>query len=203
MNSQRVFYTLLILIVLLAAGILGGAYATNKLLLQQSSRLVDNRLQVATLNQEQIQLSKAKNDIKKYESLASIAQAVVPQDKDQAQTVREIVNIASNYGIAIGSITFPTSMLGSTAAGTATVPAGKLALSQLIPVKGIAGVYDLQITVQNDPNTSVSYTSFINFLNGLEQNRRTALISGINIQPDVKTPSNVSFTLILDEYIKP
>ena len=37
----------------------------------------------------------------------------------------------------------------------------------------------------------------------LENNRRTALVSAIALQPDAKDPNNVGFTLTIDEYIKP
>ena len=203
MNSKRAFFTLLIIIILLVAGLFGGVYIANGLMKQQSKRLADNRLEVAKLGQEQIQLSRAKKDIDKYKSLSEIAKAVVPQDKDQAQTTREIVNIAKSHGIVISSITFPASLLGTTVNGVKSTTSTKLSLSQLTPVKGISGVYVLQVTVQNDQSNPVDYNSFIDFLSGLEQNRRTALISGITIQPDSKDPSKVSFTLILDEYIKP
>jgi hypothetical protein len=43
----------------------------------------------------------------------------------------------------------------------------------------------------------------LDFLKGLENNRRTALVSDITITPDSKNSSNVSFNLTLDEYIKP
>ena len=197
MNSKRLYIVLLSVIALLALGLLGGAYAVSQLLSGQSKDLVDKRLQIAVLNQEQTELTKAKKDIEKYQSLAVIAESVVPQDKDQAQTVRQIVSIANSSGISLSSITFPSSTLG------ASVASSKDSLSQLTPVKGISGVYDLQITVQSDASKPVAYDKFLSFLDALEHNRRTALVSNISIQPNTLNRNNVSFNLVLDEYIKP
>lgn len=196
MNSKRLYFVLLSAICVMVLSLVGGAYAVGQMLTTESSHLVDNRLQVAVLNQEQADLAKAKQDIKKYQDLANIAKSVVPQDKDQAQTVRQIVSLADSNGISLSSITFPSSTLGG-------AKASKPGLSQLTPVKGISGVYNLQLIVQTDVNHPVLYSKFISFLNALEHNRRTALVSGITIQPNNKNRSLLAFTLVLDEYIKP
>jgi len=199
MSSKQLYFAMLAIIGLLVIGLLGGAYASNKILLTESNHLVGSRLQAAVLDQEQEQLVTAKQEIKKYQDLATIADSVVPQDKDQAQAVQQIVNIANANGITLSSIKFPSSSLGST--GTTT--SKQALLSQLVPVKGISGVYDLQITVQSDSNHPVSFSSFVNFLSSLEHNRRTALVNSIALQPNSKDRSTLSFTLGLDEYIKP
>jgi hypothetical protein len=185
---------------LLIIGLLIGAYGAVRLLQNQSQQLVSNRLQTDVLSQEQDQLVQAKQDIKKYQSLATITQSIVPQDKDQAETVLQVVNIASENGVTLGSITFPSSTLGLSgqSASTSTVN-----LSQLTPVKGIPGVYDLQLTIESDSSNPVPYNNFINFLTGLENNRRTALLSDVSIQPNQANRNDVAFTLTLNEYIKP
>jgi len=193
MTSKRLYFVLIASVCLLVVGLFGGVYGADKLLSAQSSRLVSNRLQTQVLGDEQQQLARAKSDIKKYQDLATVAASVVPEDKDQAQTVREIVNIAQTNGVALSSITFPSSTLGGTSGS----------LSQLTPVKGIAGVYNLQLTVVSDSNKPVPYSNFINFLAALEHNRRTALVNSVTIQPNNKDRNTLSFTLILDEYIKP
>jgi hypothetical protein len=64
-------------------------------------------------------------------------------------------------------------------------------------------VYYLQITVQSNGSQTVPYNKFISFLDALEHNRRTALVSSIALTPDSKNSNNVGFNLTLDEYIKP
>lgn len=198
MNSKRLYFGMLGVIGVLAVGLIGGAYEAGLMLEHQAQQWLDNRTRLAVLDQEQAELTTAKRSIAKYKDLAAIAKSVVPQDKDQAQTVREIVNIAAANGITLSSVTFPSSTLGVGAGVSSSKQ-----LSQLIPVKGIAGVYNLQVTVQSDSNRPVVYSRFISFLTALEHNRRTAQVTSITLQPDSKNRSLLSFTLILDEYIKP
>lgn len=212
MNSKRWFYALLSMVAVLIIALVGGAYGADMLLQKQSKQLVDQRLQSATLDDEQQGLVKANAEIKKYQQLGDLARSIVPQDKDQVQTVREIVKIAAANGITLNAISFPGSTLGGGATGsgttTTTTTTGSAAatsstLSQLTPVKSIPGVYDLQITLQTDDNNAVPYNQFISFLKALENNRRTALVSSISLSPSAKNSNLLSFTLILDEYIKP
>ena len=209
MTSKRIFFAMIATLVLLVASIFGGAYLANQQLQKQAGKLTEFKTRAAVLEQEQIGLIQAKKDVAKYSELEKIAKTIVPQDKDQAQAVREIVKIAAESGIKPTAITFPVSSLGVGVATTGTAPAPaaanskKASLSQLTPVKGIPGVYNLQITVQQDAASAVSYGQFIDFLTRLEQNRRTAQVTGIVLQPSATNRDLVSFTLTLDEFIKP
>ncbi|HSH55276.1 MAG TPA: hypothetical protein VK983_00460 [Candidatus Limnocylindrales bacterium] len=212
MNSKRVYYAMVAAIVLLSIAIIGSAYAANTMLAAKSKELVELKLRDQVLSQEQTGLIKAKKDIERYDSLDKIAKAIVPQDKDQARAVREIIKIAADSGITPSSISFPVSTLGQKAAGSSAVaggtPAGnsatgKTSLSQLKPVKDIKGVYVLKVTISQDAKDAVPYPRFIDFLSRLEQNRRTAQVSSIVLQPSPNNRSQVAFTLTLDEFIKP
>jgi hypothetical protein len=201
MNSKRLYITLVALIALLGVGIIGGAYLADKMFREQSDELVTQKAISESLAGQQEQLIRDKRDIKKYTELNDIAKAIVPQDKDQTQTIREITNLARESGIPrISSISFPPSTLGGL---TAAKPSAGTNLTQLIPVKGISGVYDLRITVLQQPRDAVNFDTFIKFLDKLEQNRRTAQVSNITIMPIKDAPQFISFTLIIDEYIKP
>jgi hypothetical protein len=184
----------------MVVAVLGGAYGANSILQERAKAVTVAKSKVAALDQQQTQLVKAKASIAQYQEVGKIAKNVVPQDKDQAQTVREIVKIASENKIDLSNVTFPASTLGGGASGAA---AGNPAQSQLKPATGISGVFTLQITVQSSVTKAVSYDQFIEFLRDLEHNRRTALVSGITLTPDPINPSLVSFTLTIDEYIKP
>ncbi len=217
MTSKHVSYIMAGILSLLILAILGSAYVANGLLEKTSGRLVDLKLKSQVLQEEQTSLVKAKKDIEKYRELEKIAKTIVPQDKDQARAVREIVKIANESGISPSSITFPASNLGSNIPGTAaasgapaagaapTAAAGRAAskLTQLTPVKGFAGLYVLQITITQDAASPVAYDQFISFLQGLENNRRTAQVSNIVLQPSPQDKNKLSFTLTVDEYIKP
>jgi hypothetical protein len=199
--AKRVYYLLLGGIGLSLVVVMGGLYIADKILEGQSKHLSDARVANMVLDEKQQQLSKARSDITKYQSLGDIAASIVPQDKDQAQTVRELVAIADANHIKLGTITFPSSSLGGT---TGTATSGKSsATSQLKAVKNIPGVYTLDITIQSDTATPAKYTDFLSFLDTLEHNRRTALVNSISLQPDALNPSTLTFTLTVSEYIKP
>lgn len=198
MNSKRLFSVLICALVLLGAGLVVGVRQANGMLEHQSKTLADLKANDQSVAAQKVQLDKNKKDITKYADLNSIAKTVVPQDKDQAEAVREIVNLANQSGIPkLSSISFPASTLGGAKAKTGG------SLTQVTPVKDIAGVYDLQITVTQTGDDMVPYSSFTAFLSRLEQNRRTAEVSSITVQPDSKNPGFVSFTLVIDEFIKP
>lgn len=199
MSSKKLFGILTALMVLLCLCLLGSVYAANNMLSGKSRELVDLRATKLAAEQKEKQLIKAKKDIQTYGELNEIAKSVVPQDKDQAKTVSEIVSLASQSGIKrLSSVAFPPSTLGG--AKTVKTPQG---LTQVTPVKGTPGVYKLQITITQSNTDPVPYNSFINFLSRLERNRRTAQVSSINILPDPSRSDMVSFTLVIDEFIKP
>ncbi len=204
LNSLLVNRILLGFIGLLVILTLFGANLVVGKLRNQGDTLVSLKAKQQALTQEKANLVTAKAEVKKYAELETIAQAVVPQDKDQAEAVREIVNLAQANGITLTTVSFPYSTLGLVTGSTPTSTAtpSSLSLSQLTAVKGIPGVYSLPITIEDNSNyTAVSYTAFYNFLTSLEQNRRTSLVTGLNIQP---LPNGlVTFSLNVNEYIKP
>lgn len=209
MTSKRIYYILVGSLVLLFIAFIGGAYAINSLLTQQSNNLTALKARSAAFAEEQITLEKSKKQVEQYASLNQIAKSIVPQDKDQAEAVREIVNIASQYNISLASINFPASTLGNSptaSAAPASANASAVAtksFSQLLPVKNIPGVYQLTITVTGDTNKPVPYSQFIQFLEALEHNRRTAQVSTITIEPNTTNRNLLTFNLTLNEYIKP
>lgn len=199
MSNQNLSRLLMALTVLCGLGLLGTTFMANRVLTNKSAKLGEAKAQSQVADELQQSLKKNKADIAKYSELNTIAKAVVPQDKDQAQAVGEIVKIAADSGIStLSSITFPASTLGGAAGATSATK-----LTQLLPVQGISGVYVLPITVSVDSTRAVSYDSFITFLRKLESNRRTAQVSSINLQPDPKNTNQVQFTIIINEYIKP
>lgn len=215
MNSKRTYYLMLALITLLTLSIFGGAYGSRQILTTKSMELVDLKAQVEGYNRQQLGLIKAKKDIKTYDELFKIAKVIVPENKNQAESVRQVVKLASDNSIKLGSISFPSSNLGSGPLGAAEptgktslsaapkVAIGKADLSQLTPVVGSPGVYVLQINVASDSSQPASYPQLIKFLSALENNRLTAEVTTVNIVPDSTAPNRFTFTLSLNSYIKP
>jgi hypothetical protein len=214
MNSRRLYWTLVALCWLALLALLGGTYELNNMLKSRAVTLTKERQQIAIMDAQETSLKKAKADIQKYQQLAATAKSIVPQDKDQAQTVREIVKLANQNGVDLGGFLFPASTLGATApvlpststSTGSTTPSSavthKATQSQLTPVPGIPGVQSLQIIVNSDSQNTAPYSAFLSFLEALEQNRRTALVTSVTITPDPKVDGFISFTLTLEEYIK-
>jgi len=194
LNAKHLYFMLSGVIVIAVLALGACVYLATGFLKEKSKDVRDARLLTMVLERRQSGLRKAKNDIEKYKHLAEIAKSIVPQDKDQAQTVREISNLAAANNVKLGSISFPSSSLGA---------AKSTSDAQLKSVKSIPGTFVLNITVRSDSKTPAAYTNFLSFLKALEQNRRTALVTGISLTPDQKTPSKIQFSLTIDEYIKP
>lgn len=222
-NSQKAYYgmiagTVLAFSLLTATVVLGDMW-----LHKRSDQLRSVKLDTRLLDEQQVSLAQANKDIAKYADLESIANAIVPQDKDQAKTVREIIKLAEESNIPITSISFPTSNLGaaaqpttttstdtssnnktSTSDSSASTSAAKVPpVTQVKAADGISGVYQMEINVQSDSSVAVPYADLLKFLEQLEQNRRTAQVSNITVTPSTKDPGLVTFTLIVNVYIKP
>lgn len=207
MSSKRTYFLLIATIGLLFLGLIVGAYATNKVFTAKADKLLELKAKNQALSEEKIGLAKAKRDLEKYAELQKITKQIVPADKNQAAAVREIVNIAAANNVSLSAINFPASTLGGTpnaiGSRTTATPVVSNKLTQVEPVKNIPGVYVLPITVQGNPDTPVEYSRFISFLRALERNRRTAQVSSISLEPYKDNPGLLTFTLTLNEYIKP
>lgn len=212
MNSKKVFYVMTGLVSLASMAVIAGVVLGSSQLKQTAEQLMEHKLEARLLDEQQIGLIKAKKDIEANQELEQIAKTVVPQEKDQARTVREIINLADASGVKISSVTFPSSNLGQssplatpstpTDGSTPSTPAAP-SITQAKPVPGIPGVLQLEISVRSDPGRPVSYERFIEFLERLEQNRRTAHVTSINVKPDTKINDAVTFDLVINVFIKP
>lgn len=201
MNSRKYFYILSGILFLFICAIIAGTVVANMLLQKQSKKLSVLKVENESLEIQQNALIQAKADVEKYSDLDKITKSVVPQDKDQAKTVREIVTIAGQNNIPIKSVSFQTSTLGDAAGSGAVAPGTpKIPVSQVKPVEGISGVYTLEVQVGSDGK--VSYQNFLKFLDGLEKNRRTAHVTGISLDPS-DNGTKLVFNLTLNAYLKP
>jgi len=175
--------------------------------LKSQSQNTDNRLN---------NLEQAKKEVDKYNYFKDVAETVIPSEKNQAETVLEIYQMAQQSGISIQSITFPASTLGQNtgtpAPGAPTdatsAAASQTALTQAKPVAGIAGLYSLELTITPDsgkdvpPAQQVTFPKMLDFLKRIENNRHTAQITQVGIQPATDSQT-LSFTLTINIFIKP
>src|SRR5687767_8745893 len=115
MNSKRLYFVLLATLVILGASGITGMWYGNTLLKQKTQKLTAAKTESIALEHQQQALIQAKKDIEKYTELETITKSIVPQEKDQARTVREIIKLAEESGVRIGAISFPSSTLGQAA----------------------------------------------------------------------------------------
>ncbi len=221
MSTKKFYFGMIGLVGLLSVASIALLVLGNMFLEKQAHKLNDLKVQDQVLEEQQTALKQAKKDLAKNADLEKTAKAVVPQDKDQAQAVLEIVNIAKASNINIASITFPSSTLGAAAAPQASnststpgdsssssagsTPSTKAPpITQAKPVDGINGVYSLEIKVTPDA-TPITYYQFLDFLSRLENNRRTAQVTQVNVTPVGTDRTNplITFTLTLNIFVKP
>lgn len=203
MSSKQAFFGLIALTVLAVAATAFVVSRGASMLAQKGDALVELKLQNEVLDKRRDMLIQANQDIKNYAELEAIAKSIVPQEKDQARTVREITTIASESGISLASIQFPSSALGEVQRRTSrNAPPRNPAASQLNPVEGIKDLYAMEITIQSASSRPVTYSQLLNFLERLEQNRRTAHVINLSINPSSDDRNFVTFSVVLNVYIK-
>ena len=196
------------------------AFGGLTLLSAKSQRLVELKTQSKTVDAQSSSLAASKKQVEQYAYFNDIAKTVLPEDKDQAQATADIFRLADQSGIAIASVTFPASSLGtstktdsssSDSTNATTAPAAS-AISQAKAVEGIAGLYALELTINPQSGSGVAesklvtYPKLLDFLSRIEHNRRTAQITKVNIQPQITElgPSQfINFTLVINIFIKP
>jgi hypothetical protein len=176
---------------------------------KKSGEMVQLKAQSQAAQNQLNNLEVAKKEVQKYSYFKSVANSVIPSDKDQAEAVLQIYQLANESGITLQSVTFPTSTLGETAAQSATgTGSTTAALTQAKPVPGIPGLYSLGLTITPEAGTNlpaseqVTYAKMLDFLKRIENNRRTAQITQVQIQP-ASTSAGLSFVLIVNIFIKP
>lgn len=201
LTSFRVFVLLCGASVLLIVAAVGLTYGASKMLASQGEALTEAKIDDAAARGRQDNLLRAQGNIAEYEELYAIARGVLPQEKDQVRTVREILNLAAENGITLTGITFPASTLGSTQKNNTSTT--KVDVTQLTPVKGVSGLYVMPITVAAGGGNPSRYTNVMGFVQALQSNRRTANIVSISATPDNEDRSLISFSIIINAYIRP
>jgi hypothetical protein len=214
-NSKRLRLVLIALIALGAVLFVAICILGLSKLEEKSKEVVEWKLKSRTVEAQQANFAQAKIDVEKYGYFKQVAKTVIPADKDQAQAVLDIFQLADQSGIALQSVTFAASTLGAkpTSTGSASSAATtQAALSQAQPVEGIKGLYSLELTITPDlgaqvpANKRATYAKLLDFLQRIERNRRTAQISQVTVQPQTDTSGNsqsINFSLTTSIFIKP
>lgn len=214
-DSKTLRLVLIGSLALLSIGFFATAFFGLSVLSKKSQSLVALKAESQSTDQRLNNLEQAKKEVDKYSYFKDVAKTVIPSEKNQAETVLEIYQMAQQSGIAIQSITFPASTLGQAAAapvpGTKTDAASASAqttLTQAKPVSGIPGLYSLELTITPASGKDVpaaqqvTFPKMLDFLKRIENNRHTAQITQVGIQPATDSQT-LSFTLTINIFIKP
>lgn len=211
MNSKQLRYVLLGLIGFCCLVFIVVCTLGLSALKSQSQKLVNLKLQNQVATDQLVSLAKARVEVAKYSYFKQVAKTVLPSDKNQAQAVVDIFQMAKKSGIALSVINFPTSSLGLHTSLGAAEAAKADVLSQATRVSGIDGLYSIELEIIPDTDKDVpkdqlaTYPKMLNFLRQIENNRRTAQITEVTVQPisnDEDTPY-ISFSLKVNIFIKP
>jgi hypothetical protein len=211
MNSKRFFFIMTGVFSLSIIGGIAMLYFANSMLEKRSISVVNLKLESAEVEAQLSAYQAAKKDVEKYSYLNDVINSALPQDKDQARTVREIFLLAQQSGIAIKSVQFPSSTLGAVtaapAAGTTPATPAATTITQAKPVTGLKGVYSIETVVTpyaDDKVNIVTYNQLISFLKKIESNRRAMQVSSIQLNPLGQGSSDsISFTITLNIFVKP
>lgn len=192
MNSKQLHMALIgscgLLIIIFITAVAFGV----QLLQENSENLQAAVNEREAVEQQEVDLITAQADIDRYSELEELSKRIIPQEKDQARTVREIIQIAEQANVDITAINFPSSELGDD---------DEQIITQATPAEGLRGLYELRITVQTGGNTT--FSQLINFLEGLETNRRTSQVQSVNITPDRQNRNVLTPTIELSVYLSP
>jgi type II secretory pathway pseudopilin PulG len=212
-NFRLVLLGVLSLSVMLFAVI---AILGTSILSSESKKMVALKVKNQTAQAQLDNLEQARKQVDKYSFFKQVAATVIPNDKNQADDIVEINKMADQAGINISSINFPPSTLGGgvtvTPQDATSATSTSKAISQAKPVSGLPGLYSLELDLQPEsdtntpPSKQITYNKMIDFLNRIENNRHTAQITKIEIQPSgaaANSNKGFSFNLSINVFIKP
>lgn len=209
-NAKRLNFVLYGVLGLMVIGAFLLTVYTNKWLTNRSHDLVSVKLDTAALEEKQRNNQRAANELETYKATRQTLEKIIPENKDQAKAIGELLTIASEVGVTISNISFPTSELGT---GTKATGSASTAVTQAKAVDNIPGLLGIEVTLsQIDRLGSVSgsgmtYSQLLTFLESVEKNRRTMQIKTIEVLP-LKAAANsaitgYALTLKMNIFVKP
>lgn len=176
------------------------------LIANKSDYLISVKLDTELSSSKRENLLRYKADLIKNKSYLEIIDKIVPTTKDQALAVAELLQIAKENNITLGSISFPASELGSKSSKTSSGSN----VTQTKPVEGISGVLGIELNLSQitrtsgDAGSGISYDQLISTLQAIETNRRTMQIKNLQIQPITRSGVVIGYSpsLTINIFVK-
>jgi Tfp pilus assembly protein PilO len=192
MNAKKLYYILIVLI-LLSTGAIFGAFYWGKGQLEQNATTVSDLIaEKDAQNENIIILQQAESRSEQVDEVNTLLDRLLPPTKDQETLVLDIIYTATaESGIPLESIT-AFSFSGS---------GDPDALSGTAPYKEIAGVLEYPFRVDLK---DISYDAFLKLLEEIESNGRIIQVATVQITPDKEAAGKLSsVSLSMKAYVKP
>jgi len=197
-----------LLLLIVGAGAM--IYFGTSFMKKSSESLVNAKLDNYATDEQENNFVQAKKDLNKYKDLGALVDKILPKDKDQARAVSELYKMASESGIAIDKIQFPSSTLGqkamtvttgsSTTSTPTTAATTTKTVTQAKAVDGLKSVLGIDIEIASSKN--LKYDNMIKFLQKIESNRRSMQVKKIVVHPDLEK-NVLNFELTVTIFVKP
>lgn len=184
-KTQQVLFGMLgVLAISIAVGV-GTFYMMRGQLKEKSEEVAELKIEKEVISE---QISVYRDAQKKVEDLSyieDIAEAVLPDTKDQAEGIAELRKFADESGVTIETISF---------GGSVAADASELEISQTIAITGLSGVRFLPTTIQFQPGAS--FSQVLKFMEKIENNQRKMQITNVSLTPSETDPQQLTSSII-------
>lgn len=207
-TAKKFNLALIIALSLTSIGAIGISFYALKVYESRSSKLVSSKLEIVEINTKIENAMSQKAELVKNKNNIELLQKIVPKSKDQALAVAELQAIANEINVSIGSISFPSSELGTNKNSSGNT---NQKITQTKTIDGISGVLGIELNISQlnkklaPSGSGISYDQMIKLLESIEKNRRTMQIKNVQIQPIIKNSSvsGYSPTITINLFVKP
>ena len=209
MNSKKLFYLLVAVLMILPIGIGGLIYYSLGQLDKASNQVIAAKIDTSTA--EQSKNAYAKN-YRLYESNKVLAEKInnlLPTDKQEVTAIQSLYDNANEFELAVTSLDFPGSDLGQDDKAKKKNKTN-IDITQVEPIediKELKNVYQIPLEVKvinlrvddkGDP-LAISTDQLLGFLNKIESNPRNMKVDNISYDRESEEVSLSVYTFIRSE----
>ncbi len=204
MSNKRYAFILSAILVVSIIGSIGVLYGAHKYIMSRASHFSNLKAEDEAGQQRLAQLGKIEGQLKKYQDFTAISEQVMPTKYDQTE-INLIVRLAAQSGISLSTIGVGSGPGAGTGAAPASPGAGGTSsaacASPLVTYKPAPGVCSVTFRIQ--PNGTVSFGQFMDFLTRIEQSRRKIVVTNLTISPTGDNASRLNFAADLNMFTRP
>lgn len=187
-QAKKLFLILIGLNAVFVGGILIAFSVSSNTAQQKSQKISRLKADVEANDQALVNYKVLQSAIKSNKDLESIAQKVLPSDKDQSAALADIDKFSRETSTPVQQISFNTT-------------ANKIAGTSSGSSSGTKGVSVVAVVLHSN---NVRYDNLLSFLKKIETTQRRMQVTSITITPNSTNPNLLSrVDLSIDIYVKP